>query len=67
MTRKRNLIIAGIGVVLLVLAGWLLLGHRTPKGQAALVILNPENLRQFEAEFNAAADQTRIVALLSPT
>lgn len=64
---KRNLTIASIGVALVILAGWLLLGHRTPKGQAALVTLNPENFSQFEAEFNVAADQTRIVALLSPT
>ena len=64
---KRNLTIAGIVVVLVLFAGWFLLGHRTPKGQAALVTLNLENFSQFDAEFNAAADQTRIVALLSPT
>ncbi len=64
---KGNLTIAAIGVLLVVLSGWLLLGHRTLKGQAALVALNPENFEKFEAEFNAAAPQTRIVALLSPT
>ena len=67
MIMKRNLKIAVIAVTLFVLIGWLLLGHRTPKGQAALVTLKPENFGKFEAEFNAAADQERIVALLSPT
>jgi hypothetical protein len=67
MAMKRNLTIAGIGVLLVALAGWLLLGHRTPQGQAALVSLNPENFGKLEAEFNDVADETRIVALLSPT
>jgi hypothetical protein len=67
MAMKRNLTVAGIGVLLIALAGWLLLGQRTPKGQAALVTLYPENFGKLEAEFNDAADETRIVALLSPT
>ena len=64
---KRNLTFAGIGVLLFAVAGSLLLGHRTPRGQAALVALNTENFGKLEAEFNDAADKTRIVALLSPT
>ncbi len=64
---KRKLTIAGISTLLLVLAGWHLLGHRTPEGQAELVTLNAENFGKFEAEFNADVNQRRIVALLSPT
>lgn len=67
MNRKRNLTVAVIGITLVILAVWLLLGHRTPKGQAALVTLNAEKFVRFEAEFNAAADQKRVVVLLSPT
>jgi hypothetical protein len=64
---KRNLTVAAVGVLLVTLAGWLLLSHRTPTGQAALVTLNPGNFGTFEAQFDASADQTRIIALLSPT
>ena len=64
---KRKLTIVGIAVLLFIPAAWQLLGHRTPVGQAALVNLNTANFGEFEKEFSAAADKTRIVALLSPT
>lgn len=64
---KRKITIAAAGLLLLVLAGWELLGHHTPSGQAPLVTLNSDNFGNFESEFNAKANQKRIVALLSPT
>ncbi|MDP9162031.1 MAG: hypothetical protein M3O09_17625 [Acidobacteriota bacterium] len=64
---NRKLTIPTVAIVLLVLAGWHLFVHRTPKGQAALLTLNYENFGKFEAEFSANANQRRIVALLSPT
>ena len=67
MMATRRLTIVGVGAIALLAAAWLLLGHRTPAGQAALVTLSTENFGEFTAEFNASAGQERIVALLSPT
>jgi len=38
-----------------------------PPGQPALVALTQDNLAELRAEFNAAADRTRVVTLLAPT
>lgn len=67
MTIKRKIAIGSIGALLTLVAGWFLLGHGTPKGQAALLTLSGENFGEFEARFNAAEGQERMVALLSPT
>jgi hypothetical protein len=41
--------------------------RRTPEGQPPLAVLHEGDLKPFEDAFNAAADSTRILALLSPT
>jgi len=57
------LALAGGGVV-----GWHLLAPRaTPAGQAPLTDLSREGLAAFRDAFNAAGDEVRLVALLSPT
>ena len=66
MTRKRAL---GLTVVvsLLVVAFYLWGSNDTPPGQPPLVSLNHGNLSNFQQSFDAAAGDTRIVLLLSPT
>ena len=50
------------------LAAWNLFGaRRTPAGQPALERLRAGGLSAFTDSFNRAADETRVVALLSPT
>lgn len=58
-------LIAALGVAG---AGWYYWGPAAvPEGQPPLAYITPQTLEQFRAEFNAAADKPRIVALLSPT
>ena len=58
-------LIAALGVVG---AGWYYWGPvAVPQGQPPLVYITPQTLEQLRADFNAAADHPRIVALLSPT
>jgi hypothetical protein len=64
--------IALVGVVpiaiLVAWIAWLNLEPRpTPAGQQPLGRLNEESFHQLRDAFNASADRTRIVALLSPT
>ena len=54
--------IAGAGFVWLMQAP-----RRTPAGQPALSRLDAATLPSFRKAFNAHADETRIVVLLSPT
>jgi hypothetical protein len=47
---------------------WLKLAPRpTPMGQAALARLDEKSFEQLREAFNASADRTRVVAILSPT
>jgi len=41
--------------------------HVTPAGQPALVHLAPEAVEAFRTDFNKAAGEVRIIALLAPT
>lgn len=41
--------------------------HITPPPQPPLAMITAESLGDFQAAFNAAADRTRVLALLSPT
>jgi hypothetical protein len=67
MTRKRALWFV-FAIAMLVAVGFYLWGSSsTPPGQAPLVSLNEANVLQFQQSFNAAASNTRIVLLLSPT
>jgi hypothetical protein len=38
-----------------------------PSGQPPLVSLGPADISRFDADFNAACDQVRVLVLLSPT
>ena len=69
---KRKRVLAAVAAVV-VLSGagayaWVRLAPRsTPAGQRPLVHLSQENFVAFSGAFDAAADRTRILALLSPT
>jgi len=67
----RKAVVIGIGIAvaaLVVVAASYKLGPRqTPPGQPPLLYLNNQNLEELRAAFNAAADQTRVLAMVSPT
>jgi len=67
----RLAVIVGIGIavaaLVVVAASYKFSARQTPAGQPPLVYLNHQNLEQLRAAFNAAADQTRVLAMLSPT
>ena len=66
MTRKRALwLIVAVG--LLGVAFYLWGSSHTPNGQPPLVSLNRANVTSFQQSFDAAAADTRVVLLLSPT
>lgn len=66
MTKKRALwLVVAIALVALLLYLWG--SSHTPPGQPSLVSLDQANVSQFQQDFNAAAAETRIVLLLSPT
>jgi hypothetical protein len=66
MTRRRALWL--IVVVTLLAAAFYLWGSsHTPNGQPPLVSLNQGNVTNFQHSFDAAAADTRLVLLLSPT
>lgn len=66
MRRKSTLWLI-VAIALLVLAFYLWGSSHTPPGQPPLVSLNNTNVIDFQQSFNAAATDTRIVLLLSPT
>ena len=66
MKRSRGLWL--IVVVTLLAVAFYLWGYsHTPTGQPQLVSLNPRNITNFQETFDAAAADTRVVLLLSPT
>lgn len=66
MKRKHIAWLAGLGVALFL--GWhFLWSARTPNGQPPLTYLEPADANQFKREFDAAAANSRMVLLLSPT
>ena len=73
MSPRKILVITAIAFLsITAIAGagfaWLELSPgRTPVGQPALSRLDAAALPAFRDAFNAQADQTRILALLSPT
>lgn len=56
-----------VAIVLLAVAFYLWGSSHTPPGQPQLMSLNQANVAEFRQSFNAAAANTRIVLLLSPT
>ena len=66
MGQKRALWLV-FAIAILAIGFYLWGSSSTPTGQPPLVSLNDANVSQFQQSFNAAASQTRIVLLLSPT
>lgn len=65
MARKQALLVF---VIAILVVGFYLWGSNSaPPGQPPLVSLTEANVSQFQQSFNAAASNTRIVLLLSPT
>lgn len=53
---------------LLLLAGVYLWGpSNTPSGQPPLFVLSASSFSEFQSAFDSAADEPRIILLLSPT
>lgn len=69
MKVKKSIAIAALAVALAAGgAGWYYWGPvAMPVGQPPLLEITPQTIEQVRADFNAAADRPRIVALLSPT
>lgn len=69
-SRRRAAFLA-LGTLLLGIAGGLVYyvfgSRQTPRGQPPLIYLSEQNLEEVRAAFNDAAEQTRLLALLSPT
>jgi hypothetical protein len=66
MTGKRVVSLV-VATILLAVAFYLWGSSKTPPGQPPLGFLNQSNAGDFQLAFNAAAADTRIVLLLSPT
>ena len=66
MTRKSTLWVIVL-IAVLAVAFYLWGSSHTPPGQPPLVSLDNANVIDFQQSFNAAASDTRIVMLLSPT
>lgn len=57
-----------IGIIAAFLIVWYLwLSKGTPPGQPRLTSLTQNNLDHFKNDFNGAADESRLLLLLSPT
>jgi hypothetical protein len=67
MNRRRLLLIIGLVAILGVFAWMRFASHDAPAGQEPLAYLDPTSLAALKADFNRAAGETRIIALLSPT
>ena len=66
MTRRRAIWLIVV-VTLLAVASYLWGSSHTPDGQPPLVSLSPRNVTSYQQSFDAAAADTRLVLLLSPT
>jgi hypothetical protein len=57
-----------VGIVITLVLAWFVLGsRRTPQGQQPLTSLDQSKFEQFKRDFDAAAGDTRLLLLLSPT
>ena len=65
---KERLLIGMILAALLLTAGVYLWGpSKAPPGQPPLFTLSASNFSEFQSAFDSAADEPRIILLLSPT
>ena len=66
--RRKQTIIAALAAIVVLLAGVYLWGPSSvPAGQEPLVTLSSANFSEFQNAFDADADASRLVLLLSPT
>lgn len=64
----KRILLAAVLAVVLALAGVYLWGpSKTPAGQPPLSTLSGATFSDFQSAFDSAADEPRIVLLLSPT
>jgi hypothetical protein len=64
---KRNTIIVGVAVLLLLVAAYFWGPSSVPPGQPHLLTLTPENFHEFQTAFDSDTSASRLVLLLSPT
>jgi hypothetical protein len=64
---KRLLVGAMVALLLLFASVYLWGPSKTPAGQAPLATLSESSFANFQSAFDSAADQPRILLLLSPT
>lgn len=62
--KRKTIVLAALLLVLAGLAYFRYVPGRTPAGQPPLQNLDPQS---FEQQFRAAAGQTRVLVMLSPT
>ncbi len=68
MSKRQKVILVSVIAALLIAAAWYQFGgNRTAPRQPPLAELNATSIDQLRADFNAAADQPRMILLLSPT
>jgi len=65
--RKRLLIGIILAALLLVTGVYLWGPSKTPAGQPPLSVLSASSFSEFQSAFDSAADDPRILLLLSPT
>jgi len=65
--KKRAIIIAGIGLVLILAVVYLWGPSAVPLGQEPLAVLSNADLHEFAAAFDGDAGVPRMLLLLSPT
>jgi hypothetical protein len=63
----RRVLIALVLLACIAAVATRFLRHDAPAGQPPLAILTEQTLGELRDDFNAAADATRIILLLSPT
>ena len=67
MTRRKLILLLVVVSIVGALAWMRFATHDAPAGQRPLASLDLASLVTLKAEFNRAANETRIIVLLSPT
>lgn len=67
MQRWLKSLLVIVGVAIVAIAGFSLLGHRAPASQPPLARLDTNSFEPVREAFNAGTDRTRVILLLSPT
>ena len=67
MSRRLRITVAVAFAAVIGPVGYLLVAHRAPAGQPPLAMLDAGSMSALRTDFNAAAGETRVIVLLSPT